>query len=784
MSTKIWYDKYDIGYDNIDDKWLRGFPLGNGRVAAMAYCRADTEIIGINEESLWSSRNIQDKYTYNPEALAKARRLISEKRYGEAVNIIKTDLAPTTHPMGFYEHLGELRVDFSDKSPIDNYYRELELCEAIARTSYTKSDAEYKSEVFVSAYYDALVYKIEATRKFSCNVSVFREKDAFCSATDGHNLLMRGQIIFSDPNNKADGGEGLEFGGRFHLVSDGVLSGRDTYVEVKNATYLIIYSAVATNYNVEKYDLDESISYKRITNEIIEKIKDVPYEEIKKRHIEDWQEKFLRSMLTLDAEAPKGRATDLRIELMRYQGVADDEFTSLYYNFGRYLLLSASGFNAKLPANLQGKWCHGIRPPWSSDYHMNINLQMNYWPCEVANMQETFKPYGHMIKKLSIFGESVARDLYGARGWTHMLCTNVFGKVAVAGASCGFYPVAGAWNCLNMWEHFEYSGDLEYLKEIFPIMKGSCLFFKDSLIERNGYLITSPSNSPEHDHFYIDPDSGEKKRTIITEGATMDIEIIHSLFIRALCACELLGDNEIRPEIEEVLSKLPPLRVSQYGTIAEWFEDFEETEPGHRHISHLYGLFPSDQINETDPVIFEAAKRTMDRRLSNGSGGTGWSLAWFVNFFARLKDGKSAFDCLYKMYRNFTYYNMFDLHPPYPLYQIDGNFGATAGIAEMLLQSHLGKPCERIIELLPALPDNWSGGKITGLRARGNFTLDITWKKGMLDTAEITSGNDNILRIKLNDRTKGLTSDKKYTVVDGVACFEMGKNEKIIIKNV
>ncbi len=802
MSTRIWYNKYDTGYDNIENQWMRAVPLGNGRVAAMFYGNSDTETIQINEESLWTGRQIEEKFHSTPETLPTIRALLRENKLREAAEYCSKTLMADPVDIRHYQTFGELLVDFSDKTPCENYEKTLELSEAIASLTYEKNGNKYRTEAFVSSKYDALVYRVEATSPFGCRVTINREKDAFTSAIDEHTLLMKGQLHYAPHPRYGEGGEGLSFGARLYLDTDGRLTCEDSAIAVSNATYLTVYTAVATNYNVEKYDIDETVSYRERIDRIINGVKDVPYEQIRREHIEDYQKLFNRVHFEISDEInsdaknsyeggttytqgfSSSDPTDLRVEKLRYHAVDDPDFYTLYYNFGRYLLISSSGTRATLPANLQGKWCGDLHPTWGSDYHLNINMQMNYWPAETANLSETFKPVFHMMKMLTKFGVRTARELFGASGWVHMHTTDVFGKTGTHGnADCGFFPVAGAWNCLNLFEHYEYTCDREFLSEIYPMMRGACEFFNDFLIEKDGYLITSPSNSPENMYYYTHPETGDRLRTMICEGATMDTEIIRSLFVRALWTARKLEDSaDVISMMEKVLSKLRPLRVSQYGTIAEWLEDYEEVEPGHRHISQLFALFPDNDINETKPELFEAAKKTMERRLSHGGGGTGWSIAWFVNFYARLRDGEGAVSCLDKLFKNFTYYNLFDLHPPYPLFQIDGNFGGTSGICEMLLQSHLGEPDARIIELLPALPAKWNTGSIAGLRARGNFTVDVAWKNGRATSAKVVSVDGGVLRIKVNSRTDTITTTKAHTLENGILTVKVKKGEEVEFK--
>ncbi len=543
----------------------------------------------------------------------------------------------------------------------------------------------------------------------------------------------------------------------------GVREYRHDCIAVKDATRVTIYGAFATNYNVHTFDIDESIDYRAVLRSILDKLDGVTYGEVKAAHLRDHAAWFSPVALELDGSDYSDEPTDLRLKNHR-EGRSDPDLYALYYQFGRYLLSECSGKRATLPANLQGIWCHDFCPPWGSDYHTNINLQMNYWPAETGNLSRTVEPLVHFIRMLSVFGEQTAREQFGARGWTVNHTTDVFGRTGVHDSvDCGFFPMAGPWLCLSLWEHYEFSKNRDYLREIYPILRGSCLFVLDYMVEApDGTLMTAPSNSPENCFYYDHPDGG-RKRSMFTRGATIDYQIIYALFTRTIHASEALGEaSSFANDLRKALDRLPPMRVSErYGTIREWILDYEEAEPGHRHISHLFGLHPADQINESDPVIYEAAKKTIARRIAHGGGATGWSRAWIVNFYARLKDGEQALSNLRSLLSDCTAENMFDIHPPF---QIDGNFGGSAAIAEMLLQSHLGEPDSRVVELLPALPAEWRGGTVRGLKARGDLTFDICWKDGKLTEVRVKAASDTLLRLKLPARQPSPEADIPVTV--------------------
>ncbi len=771
MSTRLWYENYN-------HDWMRALPLGNGRIGAMFYGNPEKEQIEINEESLWSGRQIEESYKSSPESLTKIRQLLFEEQYEEAAELCKNTFLASPERVRFYESFGEIFIDFCDKREVKNYEKELELSEAIAKATYTKGDALYKSECFVSEKYDVLCYKVSTDNKaFSCDVTMKREQDAYTASINENTLVLNGQIIYTDDKLYGKGDEGMEFSARLYVVSDGVQTVSKSSIRIENATYVTVYASFSTNYNILKYDIDNSIDYKKKNIDIINKVKKITFEEVKREHIEDHKKVFSKTEFEIDAPLFEDTDTDCRIEKVK-QGFEDENFLVLYYNFGRYLLTESSGKNATLPANLQGIWVNGFTPPWGSDYHTNINLQMNYWPALCTNMFETMKPFVHFMKMISKFGEETAKKMFNANGWVINHTTDVFGRTGVHDSvDCGFFPMAGPWLCINLWELYEYTNDKSVLEEIYPILKGSCDFIRDFLIDNEaGYLVTAPSNSPENCFYYIDK-NGEKKKSMFTYGATIDFEIIDALLTRTIHACAVLGyDSEFSKKMKEILTKLPPLRVSErYGTVCEWIKDYEETEPQHRHISHMFALFPGDSINENNPEIYNAAKKTIERRLSFGGGATGWSRAWIINFYARLKDGNKALYHLYELMKKSTANNLFDMHPPF---QIDGNFGATSGITEMLIQSHLGKPDERIIEILPALPDEWKKGSIKGLRARGNFEFDIYWTDNKPIKIKVKSYSKNTLRLKISDKMQNITTDKKYEIKSGILITEFKEKEE------
>ena len=774
MSHTIFHNQYK-------HDWMRAFPLGNGRIGAMLYGDPHKETIEINEESLWSGKQLEEEFISSPETLDRIRELLFMEKYEEAANLCKKIFLASPIAVRFYESFGEILLDFTDKSEYTDYRKELRLDEAIATVSYKKNNIAFYSETFVSEKYDCLVHKIISKNgKFSCDVTMERGQDASTSVLNKNTILLNGQIVCQTHERYGDGFLGMRFGAHIHISSDGKVTYNKTHICIEDATYITIYAAFATNYNIKTFSFDDSIDYHKRLTDTINTVTAADFDDIRAEHISSHKKYYDKVCFELDGDTFESVPTDERLRRVKEENADDPDLYTLYYNLGRYLLIESSGKKATLPANLQGIWCHGFTPQWGSDYHTNINLQMNYWCADNANMEDTFPPLFYYLKKLSEFGEQTAQKLFNAAGWVCNHTSDVFGRTGVHDSvDCGFFPMAGPWLCLNLWEHYEFTEDITYLKEIYPILKGSCEFLSDFLIQKNGVLCTAPSNSPENKFYYMD--NGTKKISMFTYGATIDYQIIYALFTRTVFACERLGvDINFAEVLQEMIKKLPPLRISErYGTICEWIKDYEEVEPGHRHISHLFGLYPSDQINASDPEIYQAAKNTIKRRLSNGGAQTGWSRAWVINFFARLKDGCQAEEHLKQLMQRLTADNLFDIYPPF-LFQIDGNLGTVAGITEMLIQSHLGSPDQRIIQLLPALPAKWNKGFIKGVKARGGFEFDIAWDNAKLTKVSIRSKHKNTLRMKINTDDNFATT-KQYTVSNSVLLmdFEAGENTEI-----
>ena len=771
MSTKLFYDRFDR-------RWMSALPLGNGRIGAMVYGDPGRETIEINEESLWSGRQIEEKNHATPEALAQIRKYLAEERLKEASDLSAQTFLADPPRVRFYESFGEILLQFPSFGKVFRYRKELELQDALVTVEWTRDGRSFRSESFVSEAYDLFAYRVRADGKFSASVTLKRGQDAYTAALSADTLFLNGRVTWGDEEVFGPRGEGISFGARMKVETDGVATASHDTVFIENATSITLYAAFETNYDVTRFDVDEKKDYRARLERTLSAAEGISFDEMRARHLQDHRQRYNGLMLELDAPDRSQIPTDKRLRAV-CGGEKDPDLCVLYYNFGRYLLLESSGKRSTLPANLQGLWSNGFRPAWGADYHTNINVQMNYWPAEAGNLSDTVKSLTHFVKMLSKFGEKTAKDLFAAKGWAINHTTDIFGRTGVHDhVGCGFFPMAGPWMCLSLWEHYEYSDDLDYLREIWPVLRGSCEFVCDYLTEdERGRLVTSPSNSPENWFWYDHPDGTRKKETL-TRGATFDFEVIHALFTRTAYACNVLGEDEkFGKKLIETLEKLPPLRISErYGTICEWIRDYEEVEPGHRHISHLFGLYPADQINETDPTLFDAAKKTIARRLSHGGGHTGWSRAWTVNFYARFREGDEALHHLYQLFATNTEGNLFDLHPPH-IFQIDGNLGATAGINEMLIQSHLGEAGNRIVELLPALPEEWHGGSVKGIKARGNLTFDFTWNEGRLSTVSVVCPKEKTLRWKIGEARP--VSAAEYRVEKGILSCTLPAGEPV-----
>ncbi|GAA4159567.1 glycoside hydrolase family 95 protein [Chryseobacterium ginsenosidimutans] len=745
-----------LTYNKPAENWNEALPIGNGRLGAMVFGGASQEHLQLNEETIWAGEpgNNVPKNTFD--SIQKIRRLLNESKFEEAQNLSNKTYpraAPKDLNYGMpYQTMGDLFLDFKGHENFKNYTRTLDIEKALNTVSYEVNGVTFKREIFSSFVDNVIVIKLSSSKKGSLNFSI----NASTPHLKKSIFTEKNQLVITGTSGSVDNKIGkINFKTvAVPVLKGGKLTSTQDQLNISGADEVVIYVSIATNF--KKYN-DISGNPDAKVSEYLQSVLNKKYDIELKAHIEKYQKYFKRVSLDLGTTEQAKKTTDVRIK--EFATSKDPDLVALYFQFGRYLLISSSQQGTQ-PANLQGIWNYQLNPAWDSKYTVNINTEMNYWPAENTNLSEMHEPLFDMIQDLSVTGQESAKEMYHARGWNMHHNTDLWRITGIVdGGFYGMWPMGGAWLTQHLWNHYLYTGDKEFLKKYYPALKGSALFYLDVLQQdpSKKYLVVSPSMSPENTYM---------NSVGITAGTTMDNQLVFDVFNNFISASKVLNeDKNLSDEVKTVLNKLPPMQIGQHAQLQEWLKDMDRTDDKHRHISHLYGLFPSGQISPfRNPDLSEAAKNSMTYR---GDKSTGWSMGWKVNWWARLLDGNRAFKLISdqltpapmetKGQSGGTYPNLLDAHPPF---QIDGNFGCTSGIAEMLLQSYDG-----YLYILPALPNALPNGNIKGLKARGGFEIDIEWKNSQLTklTIKSTLGGNCRIRIAKNINLKSKAQLKNST---------------------
>lgn len=766
--------KYKLWYDKPAQQWVEALPIGNGRLAAMVFGDPSKERLQLNEATFWSGGPSRNDNTDGSKVLDSIRYYLFNRNYKKAEILSNKGLTAKTLHGSAFQNIGDFTLDFKNISNVKNYYRELDIEKAVTTTLFSSNGIQFKREVFASIPDNVIVIKLSSDKKKAI------------SFTAGFNGELKKNVRTLNANTLQMDGlsstlDGVQGQVRFNALAKfinkgGKISASDNGISVSNADEVTILISIATNFTDYKTLNTDEVSKSR---NYLSQAENKNFNTLFKNHLSKYQKYFNRVDFDLGSSEAAKQPTDVRIK--NFANSYDPELVSLYYQFGRYLLISSSQPGGQ-PANLQGIWNNSNKPAWDSKYTININTEMNYWPSEKTNLPEMHEPLIQMVKDLSESGTETAKVMYKSRGWVAHHNTDIWRITGVVDfANAGQWPLGGAWLSQHLWEKYLYNGDKKYLESIYPVLKSATQFYEDFLIEEptHKWLVVSPSMSPENI-------PNGHQGSALAAGNTMDNQLMFDLFSKTKKAAGILNlDTDKIPVWNKIISKLPPMKIGRYGQLQEWIEDWDDPNDNHRHVSHLYGLYPSNQINPfTTPELLEASKTVL---LHRGDVSTGWSMGWKVNLWAKLLDGNHANKLIKDQLtlvekdgwgeKGGTYANLFDAHPPF---QIDGNFGCTSGITEMLLQTQNG-----FIDILPALPDEWKNGKISGLKTYGGFEISIIWENNEAKEINIKSGLGGNCRIRVPNEIL-LTVNTKLKKAEGKnpnSFFETPEIPKAMISN-